>query len=112
MQEFQEAVCLGIFRTVARHSRKNQFGVRTEHGKLDIECRVEHHVCCFLEWRNPLIFCFTDIAPLADGLLCRIGTFIIIADDASQQSVVLCGNPVVRIEGNAGERRDVDAEFQ
>ena len=72
--------------------------MRPQHGKLDVECRVEHHVGTFLEGRYPLILSSQHVLPLGDGLLGGKGSLIVVADDTAQQTVVAGGDPVVVIE--------------
>ena len=79
-----------------------------QHGKLDVEGRVEHHIGCFLERYNPLILGLAHAVPLTDSLTSREGSFVVVADNATQQTVVLCGNPVVIVERDAGKGRDVN----
>ena len=86
--------------------------MRPQHGKLNIQGRVEHCVGRLLEGEYPLVFSLTYVLPLGDGLLCRVGTFVVVADDAPQQAVVAHGYPVVVVYGYAGEGRDVDLVLQ
>ena len=80
-----------------------------QNGKLDIERRVEHHVGRFLEWEYPLILGLAHTLPLTDGLTGRECSLVVIAYDATQQAIILCGNPVVVVERYAGQGRNVDA---
>ena len=48
---------------------------------------------------------------MADGLLGGECTFVVVAYDAPQQSVVAHGNPVVVVQRDAGERGDVNLEL-
>ena len=82
-----------------------------QHGKLDVEGRVEHHVGSLLIGEYPLVFGLTHILPLRDGLLGGKGAFVVVADDAAQQTVVANGNPVVVIQRDTGQRRGVDLVF-
>ena len=52
--------------------------------ELDVQGRVEHRICRFLEGEYPLVFSLTHILPLSDGLLSRIGTFVVVAYDTAQ----------------------------
>ena len=79
-----------------------------QYGKLNVEGRVEHHVGSFLIGEYPLVLGQADVLPLRNGLLGSIGAFVIVADDTAQQSVVARGNPVVVIERDASEGRDID----
>ena len=72
-------------------------------GKLDVQRRVEHSVGSFLIGEYPFILCLTDILPLGNGLARRIGSLVVVADDATQQAVVADGNPVVVVERDAGK---------
>ena len=79
--------------------------------KLNVERGVEHHVGRLLEGQDPALFGLADILPLRYGLLCGEGTLVVVADDAAQEAVVLCWNPVVVVERDAGERRYEDLEL-
>ena len=103
---------LRIFGTVLRHGGENEFGMGAQHGKLDVECRVEHHIGRLLIGEDPLFLGLAHALPLTDGLAGGIGTLVVVANDAAQQAVVLRGDPVVVIEGDAGQGRDVDLVFQ
>ena len=83
-----------------------------QHGKLDVQSRVEHHVCCFLEGEYPLVLSFTDTLPLADCLSSREGTLVIVTDNTTQQAIILRRNPVVIIERDTCQGRDIDSVFQ
>ena len=72
-----------------------------QHGKLDVEGRVEHHVCRLLEREYPLVLCLAHTLPLADGLAGREGPLVVVADNAAKQAVVLSWNPVVVIQRDA-----------
>ena len=93
----------GIFRTILGHAGKDWLGVEAQHGKLNVERRVEHGVGSFLIGENPFLLGFAHQRPLADGLLSGVGAFVVVADYAAQQAVVASGNPVVVVERNAGE---------
>ena len=69
-----------------------------QNSKLDVECRVEHNIGRLLEREYPLFFGIKYVLPLGYGLLGREGTFVVVADDATQQAVVTNGNPVVVVE--------------
>ena len=84
----------------------------SQHGKLNVEGRVEHGVRTLLMREYPFVFCFTDVLPLTDGLTGRVGSFVIVTDDTAQQSVVANGNPVMVIQRDTGQRRDVDFVLQ
>ena len=103
MDELQQTVGLGIFFTVAGHRGENDFGMGAQHGKLDVECRVEHSVCRLLEGEDPLVLSLADILPLGNSLLRGKGSLVVVANDAAQQSVVACRYPVVVVERDAGQ---------
>ena len=75
---------LRVFRTVARHRSEDNFRMCTQHGKFDVEGRVEHHIGRLLIREYPLVLSQTDVLPLRDGLLGRIGAFIVVADDTAE----------------------------
>ena len=83
-----------------------------QYGKLDVECRIEHHVGRLLIREDPLFLGLAHALPLTDGLTGGIGTLVVVADDAAQETVVLRGNPVVVVEGDAGQGGDIDLVFQ
>ena len=112
MDELQQAVGFCVFRTVLGYAGEYQFGVDAQHGELDVQGRVEHHVGRLLIGEYPLFLSLADVLPLADGLLCGESTFVVVADDAAQQPVVACRYPVVVVERDAGQRRDIDLVFQ
>ena len=75
----------------------------TQYRKLDVQGRVEHGIGRLLEGEDPLILCLTYVLPLGDGLLCGISPFVVVANDAAQQSVVADGNPVMVVERDTGQ---------
>ena len=80
-------------------------------GKLYVQRRVEHHVCILLERQDPFLLSIADVLPMADGLLCCESTFIIIADDATQQTVITRRNPIMVVERDACQSGDKDLEL-
>ena len=98
MDELQQSVSLAIFPTVLGHAGENDFRMGAQDGKLDVQCGVEHSVGSLLIGEYPLILSFTDVIPLGNGLLRSKGAFVVVANDAAQQAVVACGNPVVVVE--------------
>ena len=83
-----------------------------KHGKLDVECRIKHYIGRLLVGEDPLFLSLTHALPLADGLAGSIGTLIVVADNAAQETIVLRGDPVVVVEGDTGQGGDVDLVFQ
>ena len=81
-------------------------------GKFDVQRRVEHSIRGLLIGEYPFILCLTDVLPLGNGLTCRIGSLVVVADDATKEAVVADGYPVVVVERDAGKGRDVDPVFQ
>ena len=79
-----------------------------QHSKLDVKCRVEHYIGRFLEREYPLILGLAHTLPLTDGLAGRECSLVVIAYDAAQQTIVLCGYPVVVVERYAGQCRYID----
>ena len=69
-----------------------------EHGKLDVQGRVEHGVGRLLEGEDPPVFGLAHVLPLGDGLPSRVGTLVVVADDAPKQTVVADRDPVVVVE--------------
>ena len=104
-------MCLRIFRTVLGHAGQNDFGVRAQHGELDVQRRVEHGVGRLLEGEYPAVFGLADVLPLGDGLPGGEGSLVVVAYDAAQQPVVADGYPVVVVQRYAGQRRDVYLVF-
>jgi hypothetical protein len=84
VDKLQKTMGLAVFRTVFWHRSEDRLGMVAKHGKLNVEGRIKHHVCCLLVGENPLHLTFTDRRPLGDSLLCSECTDIIIADDATQ----------------------------
>ena len=97
MDELQQTVSLGVFGTVLGNRGKYDLCMCAQHGKLNVQGRVEHHVGRLLEGEYPLVFGSEHVLPLGNGLLGGIGAFVIVANDATQQAVVANGNPVVVI---------------
>ena len=112
MEELQQAVGIGVLRTVLGHGGEDDLGMGAEDGKLDVEGGVEHDVGGLLIWEDPLVLSLAYVLPLADGLAGGVGSFVIVAHDAAQQSVVAYGYPIVVVEGDAGEGGDVDFVLQ
>ena len=112
VEELQQAVGIGVLRTVLGHGGEDDLGMGAEDGKLDVEGGVEHDVGGLLIWEDPLILSLAYVLPLADGLAGGVGSFVIVAHDAAQQSVVAYGYPIVVVEGDAGEGGDVDFVLQ
>ena len=83
-----------------------------QYGELDIEGRVEHDVGTLLIREYPLVLSLHDILPLGNGLLSGKGSLIVVAYNATQQAVVANGNPVVVVEGDTGQCRNIDLVFQ
>ena len=79
-----------------------------QHGKLEQQGGVEHHVGVFLVGEYPLVFARAHAGPARDGLLCRVAAVVVVADDAAQQAVVGGGNPVVVVQRDGGQCRDVN----
>ena len=79
-----------------------------DYGKLDVKRRVEHNIGRFLEGEYPLVLGLAHTLPLTDSLAGSEGSLVVIADDATQQAVILRGNPVVVVELYAGKGRDID----
>ena len=111
-QELQQTMGLGVFLTVLGHRGEDELCMGPQHGKFDVQGRVEHHVGRLLEGEYPLVFGLAHVFPLGDGLLGGIGAFIVVADDSPEQAVVAHGNPVVVVERDAGEGGDVDLVLQ
>ena len=97
MYELQQAVGFGIFWTVFWHSSQNRFGMAAQDCELDVECTVKHGVGILLIGQNPSFFALADVFPLAYCLLCCERLFVVVADDASQQTVVASGHPVMAV---------------
>ena len=112
MDELQQTMGLGIFGTILRNTGENDLSVSAQHGKLDVEGRVEHCVGTLLIGEYPLVLGLADVLPLGNGLLGGKGSLVVVADDTAQLAVVANGNPVVVVERDAGQCRNIDLVFQ
>ena len=83
----------------------------SQHRKLDIQRRIEHHVGSLLERRYPLVFSRQNILPLSYRFLGRIGSLVVVTDNSSQQSIVSRRYPVVVVERYTRQRRDINLVF-
>ena len=111
MDEFQQPVGLGIFRTVLGYAGEYGLGMIAEHCEFHQIGRVEHYVRIFLIRVYPFIFGGTHLRPLTDGLAGSERAVVVVADDASQQTVVTRRDAVVIVKGDAREGGYEDAEL-
>ena len=77
-----------------------------ENGKFYVQSRIEHHIGGLLEGQYPLLFRLAHIVPHTDGLTGREGSLVVVADNTTQQTVVMRGYPVVVIERYTRQSRD------
>jgi hypothetical protein len=111
MDELQQAMGLAVLRAVARDAGEDGLGIIAQYRELDQVCGIEHHVCILLERKYPFFLRIADVLPLADGLAGRECPFVVVTDDAAQQTVVAGRYPVMVVQGRTRERGDEDAEL-
>lgn len=110
-QELAQTVGFGIFRNVARHLVEYLLGLLLDHGKLEQERRVKHRVGIFLIGEDPSLLTSSYGWPAADSVGSRRSPVFMVADYASEESVVGGGYPVVVVDRDGGEGRYVDLEL-
>ena len=103
MDKLQETVCLAVFRAVFRHCSQYWLSVIAEHGEFNEQRGIEHCVSLLAIWGNPLLLSLADTRPLADGLAGGEGTLVVVPDNATEETVIAGRNPVVVIQGYAGQ---------
>lgn len=106
MDELQKTMDFAVFWTILRYCREYRLRVVAQHSKLYEQCRIEHCVSFLTIWSDPIILRSTDAWPLADSLASCESTLVIVTDDATEQTIVACWDPVMVIQGNAGQGRD------
>ena len=98
MEKFEQSESLCIFRAILGNCRQNRLCMVPHDGEFHQVGRVEQYVGLLLIGVDPLDFVSSDIGPVGYRLNCGKGTFVIIPNDSSEQSVVTGGYAVVVIE--------------
>ena len=80
-------------------------------GQLEQHGRVEHGIGILLIREYPAVLTLAHRRPAADGVLCSDTTVLMVADDATQQTVVGGGNVVMGIQQDGGQCRGIDTEY-
>ena len=97
-EEFEQTVGFAVFFTVLGHELKERFGLLLDDGEFEEHGSVEHYVGVFLVGEYPFAFSISYGWPSVYGFLCAHGSVFVVADDASQQTVVGSGYVVVAVE--------------
>ena len=93
------------------HLPQKRLGVSLHDGEFEDEGGIESGVGIFLEGENPFFLPPAHTRPASDGLDGGGVAIFMIAHDAAKQAVVGGGNPVMVVDAEGGEGRDVDLEY-
>lgn len=85
--------------------------MEAQHGKLEKQSGIEHHIGILLIGEYPLILSGTHAGPARNGFAGGISPVVEIANDTAQQPVVCGRNPVVIVERNGSQRRNIYFKF-
>ena len=110
-QELAQAVGLGIFGNVVWNIAQQSLGLILDHSQLEEERRIEHRIGIFLIREDPFFLAAAHTRPTAYGLFGRHGAIFGITDYATEQAVVGRRYPVMVVNRNCGQRRDINAVF-
>ena len=111
-EEFAQSIGLAVFGDVMGDGFKHFLGAMAHDPKLKDEGGIEGGVGVFLIGKNPFFLAPSDRRPSANSLHGVGASILVVADDATEESIVGSGNPVVVIDSERGESRDVDAIFE
>ena len=98
-----------MLRRVLRHLSEYRFRLVFYYRELEEHSCVEHHVGIFLIREYPFVLSGTHRSPAAYGVLCRTTTVFIVADDASQQTVVGCWDVIMVVQKNRCQCRCISS---
>ena len=93
-----------------RHLAQHRQGEVAHHSQLEDEAGVEGGVGVLLVGEDPLLLAAPHRRPAADGVQRRRVPVLVIAHYAAQQAVVGGGNPVVVVDAERCQRRDIYLE--
>ena len=85
--------------------------MQAKHCKFKQQRRIEHHIRILLIREYPFIFAGTHTRPAGDSLTGRISPVIKVADNAAKQTIVCRRNPVMVVQRNSGQCRDINLEL-
>ena len=97
-----------VLRTVFRNSHQDTLSVGTDHGELHKISRIEEDIRTFLVRIYPLHLTATHVRPVHNRLARGERTFIEVAHDSAQKTVVAGRDAVVVVKGYAGDSVDED----
>ena len=110
IKESSQAVSRGILGDVVRHILEQRESISFHHSEFEEERRIESGVGILLKGEDPTLFATADTGPTAYCVLGRGVAIFIVAHDATQESIVGSGDPVVIVDMESGQRRDIHLE--
>ena len=110
-EELEQPERLGIDPAFTRNLEQKPFGEDLEHRRFVDQSRIEHHIGLFLEGENPATLTSADPIPEIQGPFGGETAEKTVTDQPSHESGVGGEDPVVIIDGQLGQGRNIDSVF-
>ena len=102
-QVFFQAMGSSILVAIFRHFVQDWFSMSFEHGQLEEQSGVEHHIGLLLEWCYPSILAALYAIESSDGLASGVAAVAVVAHDTADEAHVDGRYPVVVVEVDGSE---------
>ena len=110
LQEAEQAVGSGVFRHIVRHPPEQWLGIGFHHRYLEEQRGIESGIGVFLEGEYPFLLTASHRRPALYGLFGRSVAVFVVTHYAAQQPGVGGRYPVVVVDAECGQCRDIHLE--